>query len=104
MNQEICPDCGERVVLKAVGESLMCYEQDGTIHKCVQNPEYHYTPKPLGQSIEGKTILSFHLKRRVATLVLSDNFVLEIYAASGDDLVAMNLRLVSPGGIIEEKK
>lgn len=99
-NIEICPTCGQKIVFKPVGDSLLCFELDGTAHKCARQ----FEPKPIGQAIEGHTIQSFHLKRRVVTLVLSDNFVLEISAASGDALVAMNLRLVSPDGIMEEKR
>jgi len=97
--EELCPSCGQKIILKPTGDSLMCFELNGTVHKCPRA----FEPKPLGQRIAGRTIQSFHLKQRIATLILSDNMVLEISAARGDDLVAMNLRLVASDGIIEEK-
>jgi len=97
---ETCPSCGQKVVWKPSGDSLLCFELDGTVHKCPRD----FQPKPIGQRVEGRTIQSFHLKRRIVTLVLSDNLVLEISAASDNDLVAMNLRLVAPDGVFEEKK
>ena len=97
---DLCPDCKEPVIFKPVGDSLLAFDRDGTIHKCARE----YQPKPIGQTIKGKIIEDFHLKQRIATLILSENYVLEISAASNSDLVAMNLRLVSPDGILEEKK
>lgn len=95
-----CPSCNEKIVLKPVGESLLAFELDGTVHKCTRE----YEPRPIGQAIKGKVIEGFELKRRVASIILSDNHILEISASVGNDLVAMNLRLLSPEGIVEEKR
>lgn len=97
---ELCPQCGKQVIFKPVGEEFKSFEFDGTIHRC--RPEFEL--KPIGRAISGKTIRDFHLKKRRATFILSGNLVLELFASLDDELVAMNLTLVTPEGVIEEKK
>ena len=102
-NSDICPDCGQEITLKLAGDSLLCFEPDGTVHHCNKDPKYSFDPKPIGQAIEGKTISSFHVRRRIATLILSDSCVLEVFAIVDNTLVPVSLRLVSPEGILEER-
>ena len=96
---EICPACNQKVTFKEIGESLLPFDLDGTVHRCWPSES-----KPIGISVQGKTILNFSLKKRRVTLVLSDDTTLEIYAGTEDELVPMNLRLLAPSGIVEERK
>ena len=96
---EVCPACNQRVVLKEIGDSLLPFDLDGTVHRC-----WPSEPKSIGISVQGKTILNFSLKKRRVTLVLSDDTTLEIFAGTESELVPMNLRLLAPSGIVEERK
>ena len=95
----ICPTCQQIIILKPVGDSLLSFDTDGTIHRC-----WPGEPKAIGPAVKGKTILNFSLKKRRVTLTLSDGMTLEIYASLDDELVAMNMTLVTPEGVREEKK
>jgi hypothetical protein len=97
----ICPTCNHPIILKLVGDNLLSFNPDGTIHRCAPRGP---VPLTIGEAIQGKTINKFSLKHRRITLQLSDNHVLEIYATSGDDLVSMAMTLVTPEGIREEKR
>ena len=95
----ICPSCNRNIVLKPVGDSLLSFDADGTIHRC-----WPAEPKEIGPTVKGKTILNFSLKKRRVTLTLSGGMTLEIYASIDDELVAMNMTLVTPEGMREEKR
>jgi len=97
---EICNVCDARIILKTVGEDLLSFNPDGTLHRCRLESE----TKPIGPAITGRIIESFSLRKGRVTLVLSDNIVLEISSSLDDERVAMNLRLVSPEGIFEENR
>ncbi|MCJ7828147.1 MAG: hypothetical protein MUP81_00205 [Dehalococcoidia bacterium] len=94
-----CPTCNRPIILKPVGDSLLSFDTDGTIHRC-----WPAEPKAIGPAVKGKMIQNFSLKKRRVTLTLSDGMTLEIYASLDDELVAMNMTLVTPDGIREEKK
>ncbi|MCJ7829363.1 MAG: hypothetical protein MUP81_06455 [Dehalococcoidia bacterium] len=95
----ICPTCNQPINLKPIGDSLLSFDTDGTIHHC-----WPAEPKAIGPAVKGKTIQNFSLKKRRVTLTLSDGMTLEIYASLNNELVTMNMTLVSPEGIREEKK
>jgi hypothetical protein len=95
----ICPTCQRNIILKPVGDSLLSFELDGTVHRC-----WPSEPRAIGPAVMGKTIKNFSLKKRRVTLILSDGMTLEIYASLDDELVAMNMTLVTPEGVREEKK
>ena len=97
---EECPKCNQKVILKPVGEDLLSFNLDGTVHRCRSGSE----PLLIGSAIQGKTILNFSLKKRRVTLILSDDMTFEISASSDDELVTMNLLLLSPEGRFEERK
>lgn len=87
--------------MKPVGDSLLSFEPDGSVHWC---QALDSRPLTIGETIQGKIIDKFILKHRRITLILSDSMVLEIYASSGEELVAMNMTLITPDGVREERK
>lgn len=95
----ICPSCQRPIILKPIGDSLLSFDTDGAIHHCWPSEQ-----KEIGPTVKGKTILNFSLKKRRITLTLSDGMTLEIYASLDDDLVAINMTLVTPEGVKEEKR
>jgi len=110
--RNICPTCQRNIILKPVGDSLLSFDTDGTVHRC-----WPSEPRAIGPAVMGKTIKNFSLKKRRITLMLSDGSALEISATSDTetcpncqsivkikgDLVVMDLRLISSAGIVEEK-
>jgi hypothetical protein len=96
----ICPTCNQYIILKPVGDSLLSFNRDGTVHRCWPQEK----TLPIGEKIQGKTILNFSLKKRRVTLTLSEDITLEISASSNDELVTMNLLMLTPEGRFEERK
>ena len=96
---EFCSQCGAIIVLRPSGDNLLSFNPDNTIHHCKVIEK-----RPIGQAIAGQTIESFTLKKRRATLTLSGNMVLEISARLDDDLVAMDMMLVTSDGVLSETK
>jgi hypothetical protein len=96
---ELCRQCGLAITLRPSGEDLLSFNSDGTLHHCGVIDK-----RPIGQAIVGQTIEAFTLKKRRATLTLSGNMVLEISARLDDDLVAMDMMLVTPDGVLSDTK
>ena len=99
MDKELCPHCEAQIVLKPSGDNLLSFNPDGTIHRCQSKPEL----KPIGLAVIGHTIEKIKLNDRVLTIFLSGDFVFELSPRLNDERVALNMVLVTPDGVLEEK-